>query len=1193
MERIPTLRIKPNTDVLEKEKNVDEIEEIAELIKKEGIGQVVIHGKDIYRDGKKTGNLSFSPDLDTRMALTLLNEYNNLPADKLYTENAFSSVIPMGSGQKNLDSKNEKGLRIFLDVGGEWIKIESEEGKTKTIYIDHHGEGKREPTSATKMVYEILKKGDLLKDKSDKKLEDFVKFVNDFDNLSYRNKKTEDGSNMLTEKYFKYTWPRTLYALADEIPLDKILDLYKTGKIKNLSEPFTRHEIGENEPGEIGKIVVNKITDKNGKTKEITIKDLCEQKENEARITIKGIKQAKTYADENKLNLNTSSLGKIVFQNFPKVRAKDGKIYTNKILQKTAYLGALSLGYDSVVFWNPKNETGDKRFFINSDSENLSEIGKKIMNIAPGTTDVRGVFIFSPKNAEGVKNITQEQFLNIIDPKILENATVIKGEGFQEKENEYVVEEAADKNEGETKEELETKIGKPVNTKEMAEEAQRKLVQQEKIDKKTNGKEERKDDREERIKLEIELQTNLNDARAKYAEEYKKFMHERKQNTGFFTRVKRKFLGETVRDEEVPENLKNLEKEYNNAAVLYGQNMHKNKYDLLLESEKSDAIIIQELDHYKQNEIFNKVIIEEEEKLTALKAENLPPKEKALWKKGVDWYLKQNRWTKVAISTAVSTAVIATFLPSMMAAGGVTAGFLATKYARGIIGGVVGQIAAKGYDSLVKEHYTDRKKESLEELAKKFGDKMSDKNLLEYKKEYAKILEKERISKRNRLFHKAGIAMAAGGFAAYEVGNLVHQLPTVHGLGTGENNTNIPGAGKSIEPEHIFKTEQVQFSSRGAIQTIENLKIKIHADYPDLSKAPHSIQEFMKTNSTQEAIRLGFYNPNSDAESAMVIKGSTLEFDQRGNLIYHDVRTGEAHNLISERGSIETTEKYGGKMFDSDKSGQQFQHESKIISEPLEGKGVTEIGGSAKELLEKDLNDVSGSADNLLGIKAEPIDSSADYLLRTKGMSSMDGHENDNIPTERIISTHKGSIQDHLEKPHTNPPEKMTRHEMRELKRAQARIGTSEVKHVKVGHINEQVNTPAEDGQMELQEEFNKFGLSHLELEQVKYVYDSNINHLFPKKESLEIWDTVKNSSKQYPAEQFVFNGPPVDPAFESTLKPLGLYMQKLYEVTGIIPREGTLLVSAETTEEYIKHCLEFAKTQGDDMLDELKTYSE
>lgn len=208
-------------------------------------------------------------------------------------------------------------------------------------------------------------------------------------------------------------------------------------------------------------------------------------------------------------------------------------------------------------------------------------------------------------------------------------------------------------------------------------------------------------------------------------------------------------------------------------------------------------------------------------------------------------------------------------------------------------------------------------------------------------------------------------------------------------------------------------------------------------------------------------------------------------------------------------------------------------------------------------------------------------------------MSSIDGHESDSIPTERIISTQKGNIEYHLNKPHTNPPEKMTRHEMREWKRAQARIGTSETKYVRAGHVNEKVDTPAEDGQMELQEGFNRYSLSGMELEQVKYVYDSNINHLFPKKESLEIWNTVKNSSREYPAEQFVFNGPPVDPAFEPTLKPLASYMQKLYEVTEILPREGTLLVPAETTEEYIKHCLEFAKTQGDDMLDKLKTYNE
>jgi hypothetical protein len=125
---------------------------------------------------------------------------------------------------------------------------------------------------------------------------------------------------------------------------------------------------------------------------------------------------------------------------------------------------------------------------------------------------------------------------------------------------------------------------------------------------------------------------------------------------------------------------------------------------------------------------------------------------------------------------------------------------------------------------------------------------------------------------------------------------------------------------KSQIIEQMRPIPKVDFNSRGAIQTILDLKEQIHHNYPDLSKAPHSVQEFMNTDATKEAIKLGFYNPEdpNSAESAMVWKGSTLSFDKNGNLVFHDIKTNESHILIQEKNNTETIEKYSGKMFDSD-----------------------------------------------------------------------------------------------------------------------------------------------------------------------------------------------------------------------------------------------------------------------------------
>lgn len=912
----------PKIDALEQK---DQLNEIAELIKKEGVGEVIIHGKDIYRDGKKTGDLAFHSDLDARMALTLLNDFNTLPPEKLYTEGSVTSIVSMGGSKKDLEKKiilpygikpiekEKKGVRIFLDVGGEWIKIEKKDGEMATVYLDHHGAGKKDPTSATKMVYDMLDKSGLLKEKPEW-LTKFVEFVNDFDNLSYRDNKNEKGEKILTEKYFRYVWPRTPYAIADEIPLEIMLDLYKSGKIKDLSKPLTRSEL----EGEIGKTIVEKIVDKKGNPVNITLKDICRKKAGEAYATTVGISQAERYAKENRLNLDTR-LGKIIFHNYPKVKSKEGKIYTNKILNHLAFLGAYAKGYDGVVFWNPKNES--RRFFININNPKTTELAEELTSIAPGTTDVRGTFIFAPKDAKGVKNITQEQFLNILDPKILENATVIKGEG--NKESEYVLKggdepEAAEKvnlvfEEEIPEEKVEKKPGEKIDPNKLTEET------------KANPELNAQKIYEAKIKLEIELQAKLGEARTKYAEGYKNFMEERRKSTGFFKGLKRKILGEKVPEEEIPEELKKLEEEYNKVIIEYGQNMYKNKSDILLDSGGSKELIAAELERYKQNEIFNKIIIEEQEKLATLKAENLPPKEKALWKKALDSYLKQPRWKKILISTGLSVAVFASIAPGTIAAAGGLGAYIVARLTRGAVGSIAGQTAAGAYEWAVDEKYTERKESALEELQEKFKGKDSDADIAKYKKEYAEILEREAKSKRNRLLHKAMVGIVAGGAASFgaghEIGHLINGTEEVIPA-SGTPSDHVSGVGKINPEEHIFKTEQVGFSSRGAIQTIENLKTQISHDYPDLSKAPHSVQEFMKTNSTQEAIKLGFYDPNnpSGAESAMVIKGSTLEFDAKGNLLYHDIRTGEAHTLIHEQGNIEATEQYHGKMFDSDYS---------------------------------------------------------------------------------------------------------------------------------------------------------------------------------------------------------------------------------------------------------------------------------
>lgn len=97
---------------------------------------------------------------------------------------------------------------------------------------------------------------------------------------------------------------------------------------------------------------------------------------------------------------------------------------------------------------------------------------------------------------------------------------------------------------------------------------------------------------------------------------------------------------------------------------------------------------------------------------------------------------------------------------------------------------------------------------------------------------------------------------------------------------------------------------------KGGIQGILDLKKQIAEQYHgDYSTTPEGVQEFMRTDATKEAIKLGFYNPGGLEESAKIPAGSVLKFDEHGNLLFGKP---DASGNIPPLG-----EKYHDTMFDS------------------------------------------------------------------------------------------------------------------------------------------------------------------------------------------------------------------------------------------------------------------------------------
>lgn len=381
----------------------EKIAKIAELFKNEKIAQVVIHARENNEPDNKERGLTSDPDFDTKVALYLLNDLNKKQSEELYTEDAQSSLLIKGGNEYNLkEDQKKEGLNVFIDVGGGFLRIQ--ENKKETIVkLDHHGKGKHGTTSASQMMYEVLRKADLLK--SDARwVKNLVNTVNSVDNLSYVNRKDENGEKIWNEEYFTKDWPYSVEALAAQIPLPILVKLYKENKIRNTAQVFTDQEI----KGYIGKI---KINENEGKT----IKDLCEINKEKAEKTIVALRKAIELNQKNELATENTLIGKTIYHNYEKIEGTKSNIipFENGL----PFLGTKALGYDSFAVFNSDPKKVNQKFFINSSHLNTSILGENLNKRLPGTQEIRGSFIFPPKDTSKLKNFKEDQFLEMLQIK--------------------------------------------------------------------------------------------------------------------------------------------------------------------------------------------------------------------------------------------------------------------------------------------------------------------------------------------------------------------------------------------------------------------------------------------------------------------------------------------------------------------------------------------------------------------------------------------------------------------------------------------------------------------------------------------------------------------------------------------------------------------------------------------------------
>ncbi|MEI7810491.1 MAG: hypothetical protein WCI41_02960 [bacterium] len=820
-----------------------------------------------------------------------------------------------------------------------------------------------------------------------------------------------------------------------------------------------------------------------------------------------------------------------------------------KIFVKTEKEGAGHKAGD-VVEMSPNN---DSITLITPEVNEEKEIDKELIEqkkkelIQKAQTEI---LIKDEEVAQKDKNLEKETAELEAEKEKLAPKIELKTKKAEEKEKEaekekIVINKAPDKKEDKTKIEEETE-----KAKKQAEEAEKaKTAEENEL-----------------------LKKSLEEAREKYATGYKEYVASAKKDHNFATNFLRNATGHTYgneddkkhnfavnawkkvwgsyyKDKEIPEELKNLEKEYNAKIIEYGNKMYADKKKELAGSDKTKEEQDKELAIFKNKEIFEETIIKEGERLNAMKVENLPPKEKALWKQGLEWYMKQKGPKKAVLTVLLTAPIFALISPASVAAAGGTGLYLGVRALRGVVGSTIGLGAVKLYDVSIKERFTERKQKALDELSAKFKEDMTDEEMLQYKKEYQAILDKEAKQKRNRTIHKAMIAAVAGGAASIGTGAAITHFQAEHL--THAAAPAVPHeAPKVATPEPNFKPVSVQFSSKGAIQTIENLKSQIHNTYPDISKAPHSIQELMHKSSVQIAKDWGFYDPTKIKESLMLLKNSILSSDNHGNISYTDASTGQIHTVVAEHGNIETVTKYGGKMFDAHHTA---EHANVNPSAHVDGKYAVE---TQHPISTDNLNQNTG--DNFVNqnINGNTLHPNPGYNPNYQGEGNNYNYDDASVfDPNRPIG---GNQQYYYERP----------------QQGYQPYGEGYIDNGPVFDPNHPIHGHHGGYDNQDREFYNSpvFDPNH-----PTGYHNHVIKRLFPDERGMDRWNNIRNSHGSYSARNMISssNGQ------ESHFRPVVEHMRRLRTATGLDPMRGGLLGKAESPEEYIFRATKRAGEMG------------
>jgi hypothetical protein len=213
------------------------LKKISELLKK-GVDRVVIHGHSLSKGGERS--VKIQPDVDTRGALYLLNSYliteeatkvsgkwTSVEKSK-YRKGSETEIVHKGQTTQRGGGKGK--IIVHVDTGSRGPSIETQPDGSIHIFLDHHQkERDTTPTSATKIAFDTLVENKLIEDELPiRRMKDWI---TSYDNLSYTDHpKLKSRDTRKNLQYLKEKWPKSIYALIDTVPFEKVLEWAREGR---------------------------------------------------------------------------------------------------------------------------------------------------------------------------------------------------------------------------------------------------------------------------------------------------------------------------------------------------------------------------------------------------------------------------------------------------------------------------------------------------------------------------------------------------------------------------------------------------------------------------------------------------------------------------------------------------------------------------------------------------------------------------------------------------------------------------------------------------------------------------------------------------------------------------------------------------------------------------------------------------